>query len=145
MARLKSCPSRKPKNRAAHLANLPVLARSLARLMKTRGFGMTSFVGGKPSSANRFTTRGPWPASVIGFRPNCFRAVRLTRADRSYGEWWLFMRSSLLTGLFLWIASFVLFAQTPELQMNVIYVCKDGQSFKVFSCDSVTGACDFQN
>jgi hypothetical protein len=55
------------------------------------------------------------------------------------------MRSSLLVGWFLWVASFVLFAQTPELQMNVIYVCKDGQSFKVFSCDSTTGACDFQN
>jgi hypothetical protein len=55
------------------------------------------------------------------------------------------MRSYLLIGLFLWVASFALFAQTPELQMNVIYVCKDGQSFKVFSCDSTTGACDFQN
>lgn len=37
------------------------------------------------------------------------------------------------------------FAQTPVLQMNVIYVCTDGQSFKVFSCDNTTGACDFQN
>jgi len=36
-------------------------------------------------------------------------------------------------------------AQTPVLQMNVIYVCTDGQSFKVFSCDDTTGACDFQN
>jgi len=36
-------------------------------------------------------------------------------------------------------------AQTPALQMNVIYVCTDGQSFKVFSCDDTTGACDFQN
>jgi hypothetical protein len=36
-------------------------------------------------------------------------------------------------------------AQTPALQMNVIYVCTDGQSFKVFSCDNTTGACDFQN
>jgi hypothetical protein len=37
------------------------------------------------------------------------------------------------------------FAQTPALQTNMIYVCKDGQSFKVFSCDNATGACDFQN
>jgi hypothetical protein len=36
-------------------------------------------------------------------------------------------------------------AQTPVLQMNVIYTCTDGQSFKVFSCDNTTGACDFQN
>ena len=36
-------------------------------------------------------------------------------------------------------------AQTPALQMNVVYVCTDGQSFKVFSCDNTTGACDYQN
>ena len=36
-------------------------------------------------------------------------------------------------------------AQTPALQMNVVYVCNDGQSFKVFSCDNTTGACDYQN
>src|SRR5580700_4932597 len=36
-------------------------------------------------------------------------------------------------------------AQTPALQMNVVYVCADGQSFKVFSCDNATGACDYQN
>ena len=36
-------------------------------------------------------------------------------------------------------------AQAPALQTNVIYVCTDGQSFKVFSCDNTTGACDFQN
>src|ERR1700722_4907781 len=36
-------------------------------------------------------------------------------------------------------------AQTPDLQMNVMYVCTDGQSFKVFSCDKTTGACDYQN
>ena len=36
-------------------------------------------------------------------------------------------------------------AQTPTLQMNVVYVCTDGQSFKVFSCNDVTGACDYQN
>jgi hypothetical protein len=38
-----------------------------------------------------------------------------------------------------------LLAQTPALQMNVVYVCTDGQSFKVFSCDNTTNACDFQN
>jgi hypothetical protein len=27
----------------------------------------------------------------------------------------------------------------------VVYVCTDGQSFKVFSCDNTTGACDYQN
>ena len=36
-------------------------------------------------------------------------------------------------------------AQTPDLQMNVVYVCTDGQSFTVFSCDKTTGACDYQN
>ena len=45
--------------------------------------------------------------------------------------------------LFVPVAS--LAAQTPALQMNVIYVCTDGQSFKVFSCNDATGACDFQN
>jgi hypothetical protein len=37
------------------------------------------------------------------------------------------------------------FAQAPTLQTGVIYVCTDGQSFKVFSCDNTTGACDYQN
>jgi hypothetical protein len=37
------------------------------------------------------------------------------------------------------------FGQTPTLQMNVVYVCTDGQSFKVFSCSDATGACDYQN
>ena len=36
-------------------------------------------------------------------------------------------------------------AQTPKLEMNVIYVCTDGQSFKVFSCSDTNGACDYQN
>lgn len=36
-------------------------------------------------------------------------------------------------------------AQTPPLQMNVVYACNDGQSFKVFSCDNTNGACDYQN
>jgi hypothetical protein len=37
------------------------------------------------------------------------------------------------------------FGQAPALQMNVVYVCTDGQSFKVFSCSDATGACDYQN
>src|SRR3984893_2592776 len=37
------------------------------------------------------------------------------------------------------------FAQAPTLQVNVVYVCNDGQSFKVFSCNDATGACDYQN
>jgi hypothetical protein len=45
--------------------------------------------------------------------------------------------------LFLPMASAL--AQAPALQMNVVYVCTDGQSFKVFSCDNTTGACDYQN
>lgn len=36
-------------------------------------------------------------------------------------------------------------AQTATLQMNVVYVCTDGQSFKVFSCSDTNGACDYQN
>src|SRR5208283_3242974 len=36
-------------------------------------------------------------------------------------------------------------AQAPTLQTNVVYVCTDGQSFKVFSCSDATGACDYQN
>src|SRR5579863_773224 len=36
-------------------------------------------------------------------------------------------------------------AQTSTLQMNVVYVCTDGQSFKIFSCNDTTGACDYQN
>lgn len=35
--------------------------------------------------------------------------------------------------------------QPPTLEMNVVYVCTDGQSFKVFSCSNTTGACDYQN
>src|SRR5580704_872845 len=39
------------------------------------------------------------------------------------------------------------FAQSPALQMNVVYVCTDGQSFKVFSCTGPgdNAGCDFQN
>ena len=36
-------------------------------------------------------------------------------------------------------------AQMAKLEMNVVYVCTDGQSFKVFSCSDATGACDYQN
>src|SRR6202795_3887011 len=36
-------------------------------------------------------------------------------------------------------------AQPRALQINVVYVCTDGQSFKGFSCDNTTGACEYQN
>jgi hypothetical protein len=49
---------------------------------------------------------------------------------------WAFLSAVLVRGAL---------AQTPTLQMNVVYVCTDGQSFKVFSCDNTSGACDFQN
>lgn len=55
------------------------------------------------------------------------------------------MRTFVLISLFLAVSLAGSLAQTPALQTNVVYVCKDGQSFKVFSCDSTTGACDFQN
>jgi len=55
------------------------------------------------------------------------------------------MRISFSMFLFLSFSLSSAFAQTPDLQTNVVYVCKDGQSFKVFSCNSTTGACDFQN
>src|SRR6202521_378006 len=55
------------------------------------------------------------------------------------------MRTSLLGILLLTLPMASALAQTPALQMNVVYVCKDGQSFKVFSCDNTTGACDYQN
>jgi len=55
----------------------------------------------------------------------------------------------MLTSLLRWLLRLVpmasVLAQTPTLQMNVIYVCTDGQSFKVFSCNDTTGACDYQN
>ena len=47
--------------------------------------------------------------------------------------------------LLLVLATSSALAQTPALQMNVVYVCTDGQSFKVFSCTDATGACDYQN
>ncbi len=52
------------------------------------------------------------------------------------------MRRCLLSSLLL---TMCVLAQTPDLQMNIVYVCTDGQSFKVFSCDKTTGACDYQN
>ncbi len=55
------------------------------------------------------------------------------------------MRTSFLGILILILPVASAFAQAPALQMNVVYVCKDGQSFKVFSCDDTTGACDYQN
>jgi hypothetical protein len=55
------------------------------------------------------------------------------------------MHKFFLTSLFLAVLSVSALAQAPTLQMNVIYVCTDGQSFKVFSCDNTTGACDYQN
>jgi hypothetical protein len=38
-------------------------------------------------------------------------------------------------------------AQTPTLEMNVVYVCTDGLSFKVFSCTGPadSAVCDLQN
>src|SRR5271167_2143227 len=55
------------------------------------------------------------------------------------------MRTFTLVGLFLAMPMTSVLAQTPQLQTNVVYVCKDGQSFKIFSCDNTTGACDYQN
>src|ERR1700730_7338261 len=55
------------------------------------------------------------------------------------------MRKFLLAILILILPVASAFAQTPSLQMNVVYVCTDGQSFKVFSCSDATGACDYQN
>ncbi len=55
------------------------------------------------------------------------------------------MRASFLRCLLLTVPMASALAQTPALQMNVVYVCADGQSFKVFSCDNTTGACDYQN
>jgi hypothetical protein len=55
------------------------------------------------------------------------------------------MRLFWLRCLFLAMPMVSALAQTPVLQMNVVYVCTDGQSFKVFSCDNATGACDYQN
>lgn len=55
---------------------------------------------------------------------------------RTFAWRWVFLSAALASSAL---------AQTPALQMNVVYVCGDGQSFKVFSCDNTTGACDYQN
>src|SRR5579863_8970551 len=55
------------------------------------------------------------------------------------------MLTTPLRSLLLLVPMASVFAQPPALQMNVIYVCTDGQSFKVFSCNEATGACQFQN
>jgi hypothetical protein len=55
------------------------------------------------------------------------------------------MRKSFSVILLLAMPLASVLAQAPALQMNVVYVCTDGQSFKVFSCDNTTGACDYQN
>src|SRR5579862_6982834 len=55
------------------------------------------------------------------------------------------MCRSTLRGLLFTVPLASVLAQTPALQMNVVYVCTDGQSFKVFSCDSASNVCDFQN
>jgi hypothetical protein len=56
------------------------------------------------------------------------------------------MRRSTLRSLLFTVPLASVLAQTPALQMNVVYVCTDGQSFKVFSCDSgANGVCDYQN
>ena len=55
------------------------------------------------------------------------------------------MRTSRLKALLFGLPVASVLAQAPALQMNVVYVCSDGQSFKVFACDNTTGACDYQN
>jgi hypothetical protein len=57
------------------------------------------------------------------------------------------VRNSTLRNLLFTLPLANVLAQTPALQTNVVYVCTDGQSFKVFSCDSAApnGVCDFQN
>src|SRR5580704_6133316 len=55
------------------------------------------------------------------------------------------MRTSPLRTLLLFVPLASVLAQTPALQMNIVYICTDGQSFKVFSCNDTNGACDYQN
>jgi hypothetical protein len=55
------------------------------------------------------------------------------------------MRAFFLMSLFAVVTMASAIAQAPALQTNVVYVCNDGQSFKVFSCNDTTGACDYQN
>jgi hypothetical protein len=80
---------------------------------------------------------------VISFREKSAGAKRLAGPGFENGE--AEMRTSFLVILFLAAAMASVLAQTPALQMDVIYVCKDGQSFKVFSCNTTNGACDYQN
>ena len=57
------------------------------------------------------------------------------------------MRIPLLKRLFFAVPMASVLAQTPALQMNVVYVCNDGLSFKVFSCASTAdmAPCELQN
>jgi hypothetical protein len=55
------------------------------------------------------------------------------------------MRTLLLAMLLLSFVPAAAFAQTSMLQTNIVYVCTDGQSFKVFSCNDQNGSCDYQN
>ena len=80
--------------------------------------------------------RADYPGRGMTYLPT----LRSTQSEGAH------MRIFTLTGVLLFVALVAsALAQTPALQMNVIYVCTDGQSFKVFSCDNATGACDFQN
>ena len=79
------------------------------------------------------------PRSFPGLRDALLPAPRHTQGKvaqmRRFSSQWFVLAVLVASAL----------AQTPELQTNVIYVCTDGQSFKVFSCDKTTGACEFQN
>ena len=57
------------------------------------------------------------------------------------------MRVPALQSLLFALPLATLLGQTPALQMNVVYVCNDGLSFKVFSCLSTAdmAACELQN
>ena len=82
-----------------------------------------------------------WYASAT-----CFPLVRDDYFSRpNYEDRGARMRLFWLRSLILGVPMVSAVAQTPALQMNVVYVCTDGQSFKVFSCDNTTGACDYQN
>src|SRR5271166_3087837 len=78
--------------------------------------------------------------------PRCFPGLRdgLLPAPRRMQSEVGRMRMLGLRCLLLAVPAVAL-AQTPALQINVVYVCTDGQSFKVFSCNDTTGACDYQN
>ena len=57
------------------------------------------------------------------------------------------MRISLLANVLFAVPMASVLAQAPELKMNVIYVCNDGASFKVFSCAGTAdrAPCELQN